>query len=238
MFAPPYTPHVPPLRCVLAEWQLVRTRLVRSRLGLWLLLLAAGAATTDAQAQARDLVGVALRVGMLGAVLGIAFGAGSDGDRAALALTLTHPTTPLAVALGRWLAALTAASAAMLMALAPAGLHGAPGIALLHAGIAGATAAAATAAATLPGVWLGGNAVAGVFFLYIAAASVIPPDVAEGLLPAGTLRRVGIAIAAAAPGVWRYRTLAAGSGMAWLHAAAWIAAGISLSAVVLNRRRS
>jgi hypothetical protein len=225
-----------PLRCILAEWQLVRTRLVRSRLGLWLLLLAAGGVVAGAQAESSDLVGVALRVGMLGAVLGIAFGAGSDGDRAALALTFTHPTTPLAVALGRWLAALTAAGTAMLMALAPAGLRGAFGIALIHAGIAGATAAAATAAAALPGVCLGGNAVAGVFFLYIAAASEISPDVAEGLVPAGVLRHVWIAIAEAAPGVWRYRTLAAGGGVAWLHAAAWIVGGVSLSAAVLSRR--
>jgi len=211
-------------------------RLVRSRLGLWLLLLAAGAVATDASAGSGDLVGVALRVAMLGAVLGIAFGAGSDGDRAALALTLTHPTTALAVALGRWLAALTAAVTAMLIALAAAGLHGALGSALIHAAIAGATAAAATAGAALPGVWLGGNAVAGVFFLYIAVASGISPDVVEGLVPTETLRQAWIALARAAPGVWRYRALASGSGVVWLHAAAWIAGGVSVSGVVLSRR--
>src|SRR5256885_9542859 len=88
------------LRCALAEWQLARTRLGRSRLGLWLLLLAAGFVLV-----ARHPVILALDTGMLAAVLAVAFTAGADSDRAALALTLTHPTTPLAVALGRWLAA-------------------------------------------------------------------------------------------------------------------------------------
>lgn len=230
---------MPPLRCILAEWQLVRTRLVRSRLGLWLLLLAAGAVAEGARTESSDVVGVALRVGMLGAVLGVAFGAGSDADRAALALTLTHPTTPLAVALGRWLAALTAAGAALLMALAAsAGLRVESGIAGFHSGIAGIGAAAATGAAALAGVWLGGNAVAGVLFLYIATASGLSPSAVEGLLPPGPVRGLGMAIVQAAPGVWRYRALAAGSGAAWLHAAVWIVAGLALSTVVLSRRRS
>jgi hypothetical protein len=229
---------MPPLRCILAEWQLVRTRLVRSRLGLWLLLLGTGAVVEGALAESNDVVGVALRVAMLGAVLGIAFGAGSDADRAALALTLTHPTTPLAVTLGRCLAAVTAAAAAMLIALAArAGLSGESGIELIHLGLAGAVAAAATAAATLFGVWLGGNAVAGVFFLYIATASGISPDAMEGLLPPGGVRDLGIALVEAAPGIWRYRGLAAGSGAAWIHAAVWIVGGVLLGTVALPRRR-
>src|SRR5437773_2209337 len=88
------------LRCALAEWQLARTRLVRSRLGLWLLLLVGGLVLV-----ARHPVILALDTGMLAAVLAVAFTAGADSDRAALALTPTHPTTPLAVALRRWLAA-------------------------------------------------------------------------------------------------------------------------------------
>src|SRR2546428_8552617 len=95
------------LRCVLAEWQLVRARLVRSRLGIWLLLLGAGGAWLAARGA--SLTVLAPQIAMLGAVLGVAFTVGSDADRAALALTLTHPTTPLAVAAGRWLAAVTAA---------------------------------------------------------------------------------------------------------------------------------
>src|SRR2546423_13034130 len=83
------------LRCALAEWQLARTRLVRSRLGLWLLLLVTGFVLVG-----RHPVILALDTGMLAAVLAVAFTAGADSDRAALALTLTHPTTPLAVAAG------------------------------------------------------------------------------------------------------------------------------------------
>jgi hypothetical protein len=227
------------LHCVLAEWQLVRARLIRSRLGLWLLLLGGGAVVERTLAESSDIVGVALRVGMLGAVLGVAFGAGSDADRAALTLTLTHPTTPLAVALGRCLAAVTAAGAAMLIALAGSvGLGVESGIELIHVGIAGAIAAAATAAAALTGVWLGGNAVAGVFFLYIATTSGISPDAVQGLLPPGAVRDLGIALVQAAPGVWRYRGLAAGSGAAWLHAAVWIVGGVSLGTLALTRRRS
>src|SRR5207245_2754662 len=95
--------------CVLAEWQLLRSRLVRSRLGIWLLLL--GAAGVWLAARGGPLTVLAPHVGMLGAVLGVAFTAGSDADRAALSLILTHPTTPLPLAAGRRLAALPAASA-------------------------------------------------------------------------------------------------------------------------------
>src|SRR2546427_11886831 len=83
------------LQCILAEWRLARTRLVRSRLGLWLLLLVTGFVLVG-----RHPVILALDTGMLAAVLAVAFTAGADSDHAALALTLTHPTTPLAVAAG------------------------------------------------------------------------------------------------------------------------------------------
>src|SRR2546426_5151827 len=88
------------LQCILAEWQLARTRLVRSRLGLWLLLLVTGFVLVG-----RHPVILALDTGMLAAVLAVAFTAGADSDRAALALTLTHPTTPPPGAAGRGLAA-------------------------------------------------------------------------------------------------------------------------------------
>src|SRR3989441_3669540 len=121
-------------RCVLAEWQLLRARLVRSRLGLWLLLLGGGGAWLATRGA--PLTILAPHLAMLGAVLGVAFSVGSDVDRAAVALTLTHPTTPLAVAAGRWLAAVTAAGilllaflfvAAPLMSLPAGGFGGARG---------------------------------------------------------------------------------------------------------------
>src|SRR5207249_74026 len=75
------------LRCVLAEWQLLRARLVRSRLGLWLLLLSGGGAWLATRGA--PLTILAPHLAMLGAVLGVAFSVGSDVDRAAVALTLT-----------------------------------------------------------------------------------------------------------------------------------------------------
>jgi hypothetical protein len=226
------------LRCVLAEWQLVRARLVRSRLGIWLLLLGASAVALAARTETFDLVGLGLRVGMPGAALGVAFAAGSDTDRAALALTLTHPTTPLAVALGRWLAAVTAAVGVMLAALvAVGGLRDESAIELVRVATAGAAAAAAVAAAALPGVWLGGNAVAGVLFLYIAVVSGLPPEAMREVVSPGVLRQLGIAALQFAPGVWRYRALAAGDVVAWLHATAWVAAGVPLAALLLATRR-
>src|SRR3989442_3876085 len=115
------------LRCVLAEWQLLRSRLVRSRLGIWLLLL--GAAGVWLAARGGPLTVLAPHVAMLGAVLGVAFTAGSDADRAALSLILTHPTTPLALAAGRWLAAVTASGTLVLalLFLPSPGSFGPPG---------------------------------------------------------------------------------------------------------------
>ncbi len=145
------------LRCVLAEWQLLRSRLVRSRLGIWLLLLGAGGVWLAARGGPLTLL--APHVAMLGAVLGVAFTAGSDADRAALSLILTHPTTPLAVAVGRWLAAVTAAGTLVLALLFVAGAvsSGPPGL-LVRAGAAAGGAAAAAAGCALVAGAAGGNA--------------------------------------------------------------------------------
>src|SRR5205809_328044 len=136
------------LRCVLAEWQLLRARLVRSRLGLWLLLLGGGGVWLATRGA--PLTILAPHLAMLGAVLGVAFSVGSDVDRAAVALTLTHPTTPLAVAAGRWLAAVTAGGILMLAVLSVAGaLTSLPAALLVRAGGAGLGAAAAAAGCAL-----------------------------------------------------------------------------------------
>jgi hypothetical protein len=226
------------LRCALAEWQLVRARLLRSRLGLWLALLAAGGVARSATADPRDLVEIVVRVAMLGGVLGVAFAAGSDADRAALALTLTHPTSPGAVAVGRWLGATTAACLASVPVLGVALARGAgtagplggggPGLAAVFAG-------GAAAAAALPGVWLGGNVVALLLFLYVAFAG----GPGTGVLHAGSphvAAALGAAALAVAPAAGRYQGLAAGDPMAWLHAAAWILGGSSAGALLLARR--
>ena len=227
-----------PVRCVLAEWQLVRARLLRSRLGLWLLLLAAGGAWLALRtAGAAGLTPLALRVGMLGAILCVAFGAGADADRAALALTLTHPTTPAAVAVGRWLAAVSAATIATLAAvIAVAGLTDATGWAVVRAALAGVGAAGAAAACALPSVWLGGNALAGVLFVYIAGLSAIPPAALRDWVALAPLRDIGIAVLELAPSLWRYRALATGDVGAWLHAVGWTVIGVVLASVVVRKR--
>ncbi len=225
------------LRCVLAEWQLLRARLLRSRLGLWLLLLGAGAAWLAAHASTADLPALALAVAMLGAVLGVAFAAGSDADRASLLLTLTHPTSPLAVATGRWLAAVTAATCLLVAWLFVAGARdGFIGLDFVRVAIAGAAAAAAIAAGTLVAVWSVGNALAGVLFLYIGVLSTLSPDALRSTAPPSALRSVVVAVLELLPGVWRYHGLTAGDTAAWGHAALWVATGVPLAALVLRRR--
>jgi hypothetical protein len=225
-------------RCCLAEWQIVRARLLRSRLGIWLLLLAAGFAWLAAGAARDPLLPLALRTGMLSAILCVAFSAGSSLDRAALALTLSHPTTPLAVAAGRWLAATVAAGLVTLAAtFAVAALRGAGPGDFLPAAAAGAGAAGAAAGCALLIVWIGGNAPVGAFFFFIAVLSVLSPRGLEFLTSVGVIRVMGSAVLTLAPALWRYRGLAFGDPGAWLHAIAWSAGGVVLGAVVLARRR-
>lgn len=225
------------LRCILAEWQVVRARLLRSRLGLWLLLLGAGLAWIAAGGDRETLVRLALRAGMLSAILCVAFAAGSETDRAALTLTLLHPTTPFRVAAGRWLGAWTGAllvTAASVFAAALA--QGASPGAFFRAAGAGAGAAAAAAGCALLVVWVGGNALAGVLFVYVAVLSVLSPLGLGFLTSVPLIRVVGSALLEVAPSLWRYRGLAFGDAGAWLHAAAWAAGGVALGAVVLARR--
>jgi len=223
------------LRCVLAEWQLVRARLVRSRLGIWLLLLGAGGAWLAARGA--SLTVLAPQIAMLGAVLGVAFTVGSDADRAAIALTLTHPTTPLAVATGRWLAAVTAAGIVVLALLFVAGAQSSlPAGAVVRAAVAGFGAAAGAAGCALLVVARGGNALAGALLLYIAVPSVLSADALRVAQQPGAVTWIGIAILELLPGGWRYDALATGDPAGWAHATAWAAGGVVLAARLLARR--
>ena len=223
------------LRCVLAEWQLLRSRLVRSRLGIWLLLL--GAAGVWLAARGGPLTVLAPHVAMLGAVLGVAFTAASDADRAALSLILTHPTTPLAVAAGRWLAALTAAATLVLALLFVSGaVASGPGGLLVRAGAAACGAAAAAAGCALVAGAAGGNTLAGVLFLYIAVPSVVSADALATAPAAGMLARVGALVLELLPGVWRYAALERGDPLGWVHAACWAVGGVAGTARLLSRR--
>jgi hypothetical protein len=216
------------LCCALAEWQIVRVRVLRTRLGLWLLLLAGGFIWLGGRGPSRAPLELALRVGALSAVLAVAFGAGADTDRAALRLTLTHPTSPLAVAGGRWLAA-TGIAAAM---TAAAGVGtGVP----LRAVIAGMAMAGATAACALVLVWLGGNALAAALFLYMLLVSGLAPQGLVYLMDAGPLRAAIAAVLTVTPSLWRYRALATADAAAWAHAVSWMAGGVLAAAGLLRR---
>jgi len=220
------------IRCALAEWQLARTRLIRSRLGLWLLLLVGGILLV-----ARHPVVMAVDVGMLAAVLAVAFTAGADSDRAALALTLTHPTSPVAVALGRWMSASAIAAICVGIACgARTGLGDREALGLWRAAAGGVAAACATAACTLALVWVGGNGLAGVFFLYVFVISRFGPAALAALLGERLPGRVVAVVVETLPAVWRYARLAAGDAAAWVHVTAWAAGGVSAAALVLARR--
>src|SRR5439155_10277642 len=229
-------------RCVVAEWQLLRSRLVRSRLGIWLLLL--GAAGVRLAARGGPLTVLAPHVAMLGAVLGVAFTAASDADRAALSLILTHPTTPLAVAAGRWLAAVPAGGMLVraLLFVSGAASSGPAGL-LARAAAAACGAAAAAAGCALVAGAAGGNALAGVLFFYIAVPSVyiaVPSVISADTLgagpAAGALARAATLVLELLPGVWRYAALAHGDPAGWVHAACWAVGGVAGTARLLSRR--
>src|SRR2546430_9118279 len=148
---------------------------------------------------------------MLGAVLGVAFTVGSDADRAAIALPLPHPTTPLAVATGRWLAAVTAAGIVVLALLFVAGAQSSlPTGAVVRAAVAGFGAAAGAAGCALLVVARGGNALAGALLLYIAGPSVLSADALRVAQQPGAGTWVGIALLPVLPGGGGFRALAAG----------------------------
>lgn len=215
------------LRCVLAEWSLVRPRLRRTRLGAWLLLL--GVALVWLGNRGPDPVAVALHAGALGAVLGVAFAAGSAADRAALATTLSHPTTPLAVVCGRWLAAVIPAAGLTVACTIAVGWQ-------TSAALAGITAAAAVAGCTLAAVFVAGIGAALALFLFMAIAGAVAPEHLVGLADPGALR-LGVASALElGPALWHYRDVAAGDAGAILHAAAWSALGVVLASGLVTRR--
>ncbi len=224
---------------MLAEWQLLRARVLRTRLGLWLTLLGGGLGwlALSAGGGAAALNGLSLRLGALSAVLCVAFSAGSDLDRAALRLTLTHPTTPVAVAAGRWLGATAMAAIVTLAATAAVAWDsGSGGVVWLRAAVAGVGTAGATAGCALCIVVLGGNALAGVLFCYLVLLSGLPPAGLDPLMAPGVWRSTAAAVLHLTPALWRYRGLAAGAVGAWLHALAWMAGGVGAAGLLLRRR--
>jgi hypothetical protein len=218
-----------------AEWCVARARVLRTRLGPWLALLAVSLAALAAHPWGPGPAAAAMHAAMLGGTLAIAFTDASDLDRSALTLSLLHPTTPAALAAGRWLAATAlAALTGAVAGTAAALVRHAPqlaGPAAAFAAVAGAAAAAAALVAALEG---GNAAVAGLFLYMGLLGWVGPADVAPAL---PRVMRTGLsALATALPAPWRYERLALGDPHAWAHAAGWIAGGLALARTALARR--
>ncbi|SRR5712691_5619279 len=222
-------------RAFAAEWRLLQARALRTRLGIWLVAIGAGALWLARETADASLVTLAVRSGMLAAVLAVA-AAGGEADRAFLAYTLTYPVSPLVVVAARWLAATLAAVLVTVGCLtAQAGVAQFDAVALARALEAGAGAAAAAAACALVPVWLGRGALAGFLFLYVALCGALSPRSIDVLLAPGLARGAARVAAHLAPSIWRYRGLARGQLDAWRHVALWVAAGLPLAA--LGRRR-
>lgn len=215
---------------MLAEWPLLRLRLLRSRLGLWLAVLTVALVTLERYASAPDPLATALDAGSLGGVLSVAYLAGSAADRRALSLLLGHPTTPLAVACGRWVAATGGAALAVLATCVYSAWTSGAVAASLGAALAGLTAAASVAAGTLALVWSGGNLAGGIWLAALALLGHLTPDSAIGVLHPGPLRVLAVAWLELAPGPARYRGVAWGHAGPVLHATAWVGIGLALAA--------
>src|SRR5256886_7183861 len=122
------------LHCVHAEFLLVLPRFTRTRLGVSLLAL--GGVLVWLSAHGLDPLTATLQAGALGAIIGAAAIVGCEGDLAALATALTHPTTALGVATGRWLAVLLPLAPLTIACTAATGGHAG----MIAAGLASAPA--------------------------------------------------------------------------------------------------
>jgi hypothetical protein len=217
------------LHCVHAEFLLVVPRLTRTRWGI--ALLALGTSLVWLNAHALDAITVTLQAGALGAILSAAASVGDETDRAALTVALTHPTTPLAIATGRWLAIVVPASALVVTCataigwrtdLAPAGM------------IAGAAVGSFALAVVLP---LGRGA-ALALFLFMAVAGTVPPERLVDLARPGVVRLAAASAIELGPALWHYREIANADLGAIVHALAWTGLGILLTSAAIARRRS
>ena len=216
------------LRCVHAEFLLVLPRLLRTRLGL--ALVALGVTLVWLRSHGLDALTVVLQAGALGAVVGSAGVVGHESDRAALTTALTHPTTPLAVAAGRWLAiVLPAAALAIACAIWGAGPMG--------AAAAGIMTAAAVGGFSLAVVLPLGNGGALSLFLFMAVAGTVAPERLVDLARPGALRLAAASALELGPALWHYRDIATGDIGAVLHATAWSGLGILVARWLISRSR-
>src|SRR5258706_9944193 len=216
------------LHCVHAEFLLVLPRLLRTRLRL--ALLALGVTLVWLPTPGLESLTVVLQAGALGAVIGSAGIAGHEHDRAALTTALTHPTTPLAVAAGRWLAiVLPAAVLAIACAIGVPEPIGSVAAGIMAAGAVGGFALAVV----LPL----GNSAALSLFLFMAVAGTVAPERLIDLARPGALRLAAASALELGPALWHYRDIATGDVGAVLHAIAWSGLGILVARWLISRSR-
>jgi hypothetical protein len=206
------------LHCALSEWPFLRIRLLRTRLGVWLVLLLGMVLRLDRTSVARDPLAAVLLVAGAGATLCVAYLAGARADRAALGLALLHPRFPGAMTVGRWLAATSGAAILVLVATIHAGL----GVAL-----AGVVTAATMSAWTLALAWWGGNVLVGAWLIWLALGGGASPESVLAYPHPGAARYAVAGALELLPALWRYRGLAIGEPGATAHAAVWIVIGLA-----------
>ncbi|HEY6110136.1 MAG TPA: hypothetical protein VIV56_14655 [Gemmatimonadales bacterium] len=214
---------------------MLRIRLLRTRLGLWLVLVVAALLWIERAAPRSDPLTTTLQAGTLSAVLCVGYLVGSGADRAALLLPLLHPTTPGALVLGRWAAATGGAALAVLAIAAHAAWTTGAVAPSLSAALAGFAAAAAVASCTLALVLAGGNVLATLFFVWLALVGSAPPETLIDVPHPGSIRVALAAILELAPAPWRYRAISTGDPGALLHAAAWVALGLATARRLMGR---
>ena len=217
------------LRCVHAEFLAVIPRLTRTRLGLALVSLAVSLIWL--RSRGFDPLTLLLQTGALGSVVGTAGMAGHPTDRAALATALTHPTTPLAIAAGRWLAVVLPVAALTVVCAAVVG-------GTMVALAAGLLAAAAVAGCALAVVQPLGNGAALPLFLCMAIAGTVAPERLVDLARPGLLRLTAASVLELGPALWHYRGIATGEWDAVLHALAWAGLGILVAGAFIARGRA
>lgn len=217
------------LRCVHAEWWLVAPRLTRTRFGVSLLAL--GATLIWLHGRGLDSLTVGLQAGALGSILGGASVAGSEYDRATPSIALTHPTTSLALATGRWVAMLAPAALLTILCTAVTGGHA-------GAAFAGLAAASAVGSCALALVLPLGKSAAGMLFLFMAVAGAVAPERLVDLAHPGVVRLAAASALELGPALWHYRDIGGGDPGAVLHALAWTGLGILLASGVIARRRA
>lgn len=217
------------VQCVLAEWALVAPRLTRTRLGITLVALAAVLGWLGTRGM--DPFTVTLLAGSLGAIVAAAGSAGGENERRALSTALSHPTTPLAIAAGRWVALFVPAVVVVLACTAVG--DGSPARAS-----AGIIAAAAVGACALALVVPLGNAAAIGLFIFMGMAGVVAPERLVAVAHPGLVRVAAASALELGPALWHYRDVATGDWGAIAHALAWTGLGILVASAFIARRRA